>query len=306
MAGSEGERPGGVHESEVFVYPLTTRMGAGFGLVLSMATVGFCLAMPRILGPEPHLWIAQLVGVGVFSTVAAVSAGILGRALVRYRVDERGVTRLRPCSGPELLPWDRITRLVDHPVLGRLELLGEGPEGPVRFGLSYQLRGADRLRQAVMDQTDWEALVGEPGEEIALPGVVYRAWLHTVGRLGACAVVLWAVVEGWSAGRLPIWRVLATSSVGLLVPLVWYWYGIGLDHGSITLYYPLRRRTIAAPEVAAVRLGVQSETGSSTVIVDLHDGETLTLQGASIGSLRLYRLLSRAFPGKAKAAGPAS
>lgn len=285
-------------ERDVFAFPAPARRWAVFGIVAFLGLAGCCVALPWLDPQMSNAWLAPVLGVLFWTPLAAASARLLMRTRDRYRVSDRAITRLRPGREPVVLPWDRITRIVDHPGLGDLELHGGGPEGPIRFRLSYQLRDADRLRRAVMEWTDWAALVAGPGGSGGLPAVVYRTRFHMACRLAVCGWLAWAVVAGWSSGALSIWGALGIASAVLSFALLWY--GVVVDQGSVTLLYPLRRRIIRTEQVAAFRLWVQPELGGSTVLVFLRNGERLDLRGARSGSLRLYRMLGEAFPGKAR------
>lgn len=296
MASAGHERPGVVQEGEWFAVPAAALWGWSLLLVLVLAVAGLCLVLPWLAPPQPDNWQVPLLGAGLFLPCAALLARLLWRKLHRYRMDEQAITRLRPWSGPVLLPWDRITRLGEDSVLGDLDLHGEGPHGPVVFHLDPELRGSRRLWMAVLERVGWLALPAEAGGAVAWPAVVHRkgSGLKEVVGVVVVAAALAAVLRARDVQ--PWWSVLAPLCVAL-VRVLRDWHAIEIDRESLVIATPLRRWSYTADQIQAIRFGLLPPM-RWTVLVHLESGKPWKLRENLAGSLRLYRLLEEAYPGK--------
>lgn len=235
-------------------------------LLLLLSLVTLSAAVLWLKPTEPGERSRHMAFVVFFSALAVLTCRALWSTRDRYRVGARGITRLRPGREPVALAWGQITRIVDRP--GRLELHGEGSEGPVVFRLSRSLRAFERLLDLVMERTDWVHLIAEPGEVLRLPAVIHRS--------------RFLLALAWGLG------------FGLFV-----WHRLLIERGQLTFVFPLWRWTYGEEDVWSVRLD-EVEGGGRAVIVRTNSGSTHILDTARGSQLRLYVLLGLAFPEKVR------
>jgi hypothetical protein len=107
--------------SESFGYPLV------FKLVL-WASVIFGLGFAVFLAfHDPGHRSGRFVAIGCalfFGTLALLVAPILRRLPEKILIDDRAITYEAPDGDRTTLPWDQVVRVVDRPVLQRMEVHG--------------------------------------------------------------------------------------------------------------------------------------------------------------------------------------
>lgn len=295
MASAECVPPGSVDEGEWFAVPAWQRtcyfLIAGFYLAAAI----LCLVMLWVEPPRPRQWVVALFALTVATLSATLFAWPLWLSLHRYRVDEQGITRLRPWSGSVMLPWDRMTRIVHRRLLWDLDLHGEGPRGPVVFPLGFVLRDSDRLWMAVMQRVGWLAHSPEWPGTIELPAVVRRS------RFGLRVAVLIVFLSGFTAfcmvhGYRLWWLPLLLLPIKGVRILRHRWYALEIDRGSLVILTPLRRHAYTADDIEAIGFGPMS--GCWMVLVRLRSGQTWYLEDHLIRLMRVCLLIGEAFPEK--------
>jgi hypothetical protein len=272
--------------SETFGIPGHMKVMLWLSEVLFLAMTAAGLAMPWLRPGRPDgFWLGAAL-VAFFGPLAAYTATVLRRLPEKLRTDDHAIT-YEPASGePVVLPWNQVSRIVDRPVLQRIELQGIG--GTVVIPVENQIDHFDRLRWLVLERANWRNTGGVP----ELPARFYRTRGYFLVLTCLLTVVLalnaLAVVRGSFSALILFLFVL---------PFLFDWYAVTVDRTALTLHFPLSTRTIPMDQVQQVTIGT-SRLGYGQVMLNvsllLPRGKTRNLTTVQGGIFDLYRTVAAA------------
>jgi hypothetical protein len=200
----------------------------------------------------------------------------------KIHTDDRAITHEAPDGQRTTLAWDQVVRVVDRPVLQRLDVHGD--DGFTILWVENQLERFDRLRDIVLERSRWEDREAVP----ALPATFTRttAFWMTVVTFPFLGLGLDAVLgNGPSAGL----------ALGLLALAgLCDWLLIRVDRSGITFRHLLWRRTIPVDQIDDVRIETfRPGCGNALLAVSIRmrNGKARRIVTVRGGALSLYRTL---------------
>ncbi|WP_148596426.1 hypothetical protein [Aquisphaera giovannonii] len=277
---------------ETFRVPLRVRLVIAMLLAVFAGLGVLCMVQPLMELPWAGTRFVQLVGAILFGGAAASFGIYLPWLRDTYELSEEGITWVQR-GWPVTVRWKDVTGLIESPDASCLELHAQGPEGPIVFRLRSGLGRYNRLRELVMERTDWLRLAAFPdGTALTLPLTIYRPVgyflaMPLVALISLGVAVLFASAEQWLLAGVAVAFALATSL---------RWYAIDIAAEFIRLRRPLWPQVIPVACIRDVRLDLMNEHGASCsdVVVDWTGGRPVRLYGARGGGLRLFAALQMA------------
>jgi hypothetical protein len=176
-----------------------------------------------------------------------------------------------------------VGRVVDCPVMQRLEL--HSADGFLVIRIENQLENIDRLREVVLERTDWERLEGVPDR----PATFSRTALYLIVVIGISAGfsglgIIFALMGGLGG--------LLLIPMGLLTLLEWF--TIRVDRTGVTFRHLLWKRKLPIEDIAEVSTSTLRPghgNALSAVLLRLRNGKVWRITAVRGGVLGLYRAL---------------
>ena len=182
-----------------------------------------------------------------------------------------------------ILPWDQVARVVDRPRLQRLELLSA--DGFVVIGIENQLEDFDRLREIVLEQTDWENIEDVP----TLPATFSRTLAYLIVVAGVAVVFVGPELAAALAGHLG-----GVVLIPLGLALLFDWFKIRVYRTGVTFHHLLWKKTIPVDDIEEVTMETLRPGHGNALLavsVRMRNGKARRISAVHGGVLSLYRTL---------------
>jgi hypothetical protein len=219
---------------------------------LAATFVVFFAAMPFLPDDGKPKNEALIAGLSVFGMVMFGVGALYSWKIVRHlpeaaiSTDQEGLWPSIKDRNLALVPWSKIVRLRERPVLQRIEALDLS--GQVVAKLEYQLQDFERLRALALQRANLQI------HEIPASGIFQKSRWHHMFSVGA--MVGFALL-GWYVGQTQ--PLVGYAGMAFVVGMIgWeYWttpFRLRVTRDALEIQSPGRRQRVPRQHVAAVEI----------------------------------------------------